>query len=94
MKDKIKELANCLVNVYNLEHEIGYDKEYWLNKAKDETDFVPDEKSWISVEVKPYKIEVYVYSEAKSKYWINGVWVDDPFSREYPNILQFALSLS
>ena len=87
MEKKLQELALHLQNAYSLK-EVLYDKEYWINKASQETDFVPQEGDWISVEVTLFKIEVSVH-HAKyggAKYWKNGEWLTDPFSTDYPNL--------
>ena len=86
MEDKIKELAECLVKAYKLKEELYNNKEYWLDKAAKETDFVPADGDWIHVEVTLFRIEVSVYHKeyGGSKYWKNGVWSDDPFGTKYP----------
>ena len=85
MEDKIIELAECLVKAYKLKEEL-YNKEYWINKASKETDFVPAEGDWIHVEVTLFRIEVSVHHKESggAKYWKNGVWSNDPFSSKYP----------
>ena len=85
MEDKIIEIAENLIKVRQLKEELD-NKEYWIQKAAQETDFVPAEGDWIHVEVTLFKIEVRVYHKeyGKAKYWINGVWLDNPFSSDYP----------
>ena len=87
MEEKIKELTQILSRAYHLKDELD-DKEYWIQKAKEETDFVPQEGDWIHIEVTLFKIEVSVCHKnyGKSKYWKNGVWMDDPFSIKYPSL--------
>lgn len=85
MEDKIIEIAENLINVRKLKEELE-NKEYWIQKAAKETDFVPAEGDWIHVEVTLFKIEVSVYHKGYkgSKYWKNGVWFNDPFGSGYP----------
>lgn len=85
MEDKIMELAECLVKANQLEEELR-NKEYWINKAAKETDFVPEEGDWIHIEVTLLRIEVSVHHKeyGGAKYWKNGVWSDDAFSSKYP----------
>lgn len=85
MKEKIIEIAENLIRVRQLREELD-DKEYWIQKAAQETDFVPAEGDWIHINVSLYTIEVGVHHEkyGGAKYWKNGVWFDDPFSSNYP----------
>lgn len=85
MEEKIIEIAENLINVRRLKEEID-NKEYWINKAAKETDFIPTEGDWIHVEVTLFKIEVSVYHKKSggTKYWKNGVWTDNPFDSKYP----------
>lgn len=85
MEEKIIEMAENLINVRKLKAEID-NPDYWIQKAAQETDFVPAEGDWIHVEVTLFKIEVDVYHKeyGGTKYWKNGVWCDDPFSSNYP----------
>ena len=85
MEDKIIEIAENLINVRRLKEELN-NKEYWIQKAAKETDFVPAEGDWIHVEITLFKIEVSVHHKKYegSKYWKNGVWTDDPFDSNYP----------
>ena len=85
MEEKIKEIAENLINVYRLKEELN-DKEYWINKASKETDFVPAEGDWIHVEVSLFKIEISVHHKeyGGAKYWKNGVWSDNAFDTRYP----------
>lgn len=85
MKEKIIKIAENLIEVRRLKEELN-NKEYWIQKAAKETDFVPAEGDWISVEITLFKIEVSVYHKeyGGSKYWKNGHWSDDPFNSNYP----------
>ena len=85
MEDKIIEIAENLINVRRLKEELN-NKEYWVKKAQEEAGFVPAEGDWIHVEVSLFKIEVSVYHKESGtgKYWINGVWFDNPFDSNYP----------
>lgn len=85
MEDKIIEIAENLINVRKLKEEID-DKEYWIQKASQETDFVPEEGDWIYVEVTLFKIEIGIHHKhyGGAKYWNNGHWFDDPFNTNYP----------
>ena len=85
MEDKIRELAECLVRAYQLKEELK-DKEYWLDKASREANFVPAEGDWIHVEISLFKIEVSVHHKeyGGAKYWKNGIWTDDAFDTRYP----------
>lgn len=90
MEEKIKELTKTLNKAYELKNKLD-DKEFWIKKASEETDFVPQEGDWIHVEVSLFKIEVSVHHKeyGHGKYWKNGVWVDDPFSTNYPSLSEF-----
>lgn len=85
MKDKIIEIAENLINVQKLKEELN-NKEYWIQKASQETDFVPAEGDWIHVEVTLFKIEVSVHHKeyGSAKYWKNGHWTNNPFDSSYP----------
>lgn len=85
MKEKIIEIAENLINVRKLKEELD-DKEYWIQKAAQETDFVPAEGDWIHIEITLYRIEVSVCHKkyGNSKYWKNGHWYNDPFDDGYP----------
>lgn len=85
MKDKIIELAEYLVKASQLKEELK-NKEYWIDKAAKETDFVPADGDWIHIEVTLFRIEVSVHHKeyGGAKYWKNGIWCDDPFSSKYP----------
>jgi hypothetical protein len=89
MEHIIKDTAKLLTSLFDLELKLN-NKEYWLNKAKEETDLVLLDDAWIYVDVTLLKIEVSVYSnkgsEYNSKYWINGEWFDKPFDVKYPDI--------
>lgn len=85
MKEKIKKIAENLIEVRKLKEELN-DTEYWIQKAAQETDFVPAEGDWIHVEVTLFKIEVSVChkNDGGSRYWKNGHWFDDPLDLDYP----------
>ena len=88
MKEKIIEIAENLIQVRQLKEELD-NKEYWIQKASQETDFVPAEGDWIHIEITLYKIRVSVHHKQSEggkgdKYWINGVWFDNPFDSNYP----------
>ena len=85
MKEKIIKIAENLIEIRKLEEELN-NKEYWINKAAKETDFVPAEGDKIHVEITLFKIEVSVYHKNYdgSKYWKNGHWFNDCFDSNYP----------
>ena len=85
MKEKIIKIAENLIEVRKLKEELN-DKEYWIQKASQETDFVSAEGDWIHVEITLFKIEVSVHHKkyGGAKYWKNGVWSDNPFDSSYP----------
>ena len=89
MEKKINELVLTLQQARNLEPQIS-DKEYWINRAKEEAGFVPREGDWIHVEVTLWHIRVSVYHKytdhrvKESRYWLNGEWFDTPFPEKYP----------
>lgn len=85
MQEKIIKIAENLIEVRKLQEELN-DKEYWIQKAAQETDFVPAKGDWIHVEITLFKIEVDVYHKQYdgSKYWKNGHWFDHPFDYNYP----------
>lgn len=89
MEKIINELTSHLKEIYNLRDKLN-DKEYWINRAKEEAGFIPREGDWIHVEVTMYHIRISVYhngGNAKdSKYWINGEWFDIPFPKKYPDL--------
>ena len=84
MKEKIIEIAENLIRVRQLKEELN-DKEYWIQKAAQETDFVPAEGDWIHIEVTLYFIEVRVHHKeyGGSRYWTNGVWSKDAFNLKF-----------
>jgi hypothetical protein len=91
MKQIIKELAECQKKMYALEQQLK-DKDYWINKAKEEAGFIPEgEKDWLHVEVTTFMIEVSVHHDnyGGAKYWINGQWFDTPFPSKYPHEIDF-----
>ena len=85
MEEKIIEIAENLINVRRLKEELN-NKEYWIQKAAKETNFVPTDGDWIHVEVTLFKIEVGIHHKqyGGTKYWKNGIWTDDPFDSKYP----------
>lgn len=85
MEEIIIKLAESLINARRLTGELD-DKSYWINKASRETDFIPANGDWISIEVTLFKIEVSVHHKeyGGAKYWKNGVWSNDAFNIEYP----------
>lgn len=85
MEQTIIKIAENLIEVRKLKEKLN-NKEYWIQKAAQETDFVPAEGDWISVEVTLFKIEISVYHKhyGSSKYWINGCWCNNPFDFNYP----------
>lgn len=85
MEDKIIKIAENLIEIRKLKEEL-YDKEYWIQKAAQETDFVPAEGDWIHINVSLFKIEVGVHNKeyGTAKYWMNGHWFNDPFDSNYP----------
>ena len=87
MEKVINELLSHLKEVANLQYKLN-DKDYWINRAKEEAGFVPREGDWIYVEVTLYKIEVSVYhaenKPGERRYWINGEWFNTPFPEKYP----------
>ena len=74
----IKKIAKNLVEVQRLRKELD-DKEYWIQKAAKETDFVPAEGDWIHVNVDLFIIEVGVHHAlyGMPKYWRNGHWFNN-----------------
>ena len=89
MENVIKDTAKLLTSLKDLRLKLD-NKEYWLNKAKEETDLVLSDDAWVSVNVTVWYIEVCVYSSwskpSQSKYWKNGEWFDNPFEINYPGI--------
>jgi hypothetical protein len=85
MEKKIIEIAKKLIEVRQLREEL-YDKEYWINKAAKETDFIPAEGDGIRVSVSLYTIEVAVHHKeyGGTRYWKNGVWLKHITSSDYP----------
>lgn len=89
MEDVIKNTAKLLTSLDDLRLKLE-NKEYWLKKAKEETDLVLLDDAWIYVEVTFWKIEVSVHSSwskpSRNKYWMNGEWFDTPFDVDYPRL--------
>ena len=85
MEERIIKIAENLIEVWKLKEELN-DKDYWIEKASKETDFVPAEGDWIHVEVTLFKIEVGVYHKkyGGARYWKNGHWFNDAFDSNYP----------
>lgn len=86
-------VINRLISVLRESHDLAYaleNKEFWINKAKEEAGFIPKEGDWIHVEVTRWKIAISVYHENSSgkdsRYWINGAWYTTPFPEFYPSI--------
>lgn len=88
MTNTINELISHLKEIHVLQSKLN-DKTYWINRAKEETGFIPQEGDWIHVEVTTWKVEVSVYHEQNvrgSRHWINGVWFDTSFPGRHPNM--------
>lgn len=87
-KKKIAELAQHLVESYKLINQIESNKQYWINKAKEEAGFIPEEGDWVHVETSLFKIRISVHhkSHSDSKYWINGKWKNSSFGSDYPDL--------
>lgn len=85
MEDKIIKIAENLIEVRKLKEELN-NREYWIQKAAKETDFIPAEGDWIAIDITLFKIEVKVHHVGcnGSKYWKNGHWFDDAFDSNYP----------
>lgn len=85
MEEKIIKIAENLIEVRKLKEELD-NKEYWIKKASQETDFIPAEGDWIRVEITLFTIRISVHHKnyGGSKYWINGHWFDNPFDSNYP----------
>ncbi len=79
MEETILKLAEELITVKLLTEKIN-DKAFWIEKAENETNFVPSEKDWISVEITKNRIIVNVYGLNANVYWINGHWTDNRFA--------------
>lgn len=88
MEKKITELAQHLINSYQLTNQIENNKQYWINKAKEEAGFIPEEGDGVHVEITLFKIRVSIHHKNHngSKYWINGEWRDSPFGSDYPDL--------
>lgn len=91
MEDVINKMSNYLKEVYYLKSKLD-NKEYWINRAKEEAGFIPKEGDWISVEVTLWLIRVSVYHNhtdhnlKEARYWLNGEWFDTPFPKKYSNL--------
>lgn len=85
MEEKIIKIAENLIEVCKLKEELD-NKEYWIKKASQETDFIPAEGDWIHVEITLFTIRISVHHKNYdgSKYWINGHWFANPFDYNYP----------
>ena len=89
MEHIIKNTTELLISLDKLRDKL-YNKEYWFNKVKEETDLILSDDAWIYVEVTFYKISVSVHSSKgvnyKSKHWINGEWFNSSFDTNYPDL--------
>lgn len=89
MDTKLNQLKNSLKEAQNLISELN-NPEYWINRAKEEVGFIPQEGDWILIDVTLYKIQVNIYHKVfkpgTAVYWINGQWFDTPFPLNYPNL--------
>lgn len=89
MEKVISKLISYSKEISNLKCKL-YNKEYWINRAKEEAGFIPKEGDWIGVEVTMWSIRISVYHKENSvtgaKYWINGEWFDTPFPEKYPDL--------
>ena len=85
MEKVIDEMLSHLKEVVNLQYKLN-DKEYWINRAKEEAGFIPREGDWIHVEVTIWKVSVHhdKHVNGENRYWINGEWFDTPFPKKYP----------
>ena len=87
MENVIKALIDSLKKIYGLKYKLE-DKDYWINRAKEEAGFIPREGDWIHVEVTIWKIEVSVHHDrhvsGENRYWINVEWFNTPFPEKYP----------
>lgn len=89
MEKVIDELISHLTKVRDLRDKL-HDKEYWINRAKEEAGFIPREGDWIHVEITIWKVAVSVYHDKRvigeNRYWINGEWFNTPFPEKYPHL--------
>ena len=89
MEKVIDELISHLTKVRDLQDKL-HDKEYWINRAKEEAGFIPREGDWIHVEITIWKVAVSVYHDkhviGENRYWINGEWFNTPFPEKYPHL--------
>lgn len=84
-EEAAKMIAKLIDNVRTLERTLD-NKEYWIKEAE-KVGFVRTPKSWISVQVETWKIEVSVHNgqdSRQTKVWINGQWFDTYFPKEIP----------
>lgn len=89
MEQIIKEILECQNRLWHLEHQID-NKEYWIKEAE-KVGFEPDTEAWVHVEMTTGRIEISVYHKdnsriRNSKHWINGIWCDTSFPKDYPSI--------
>lgn len=91
MEKVIGEILSHLKEISNIRYKLN-DKEYWINRAKEEAGFIPREGDWISVDITPWHIKVSVYHKhtdhniKEARYWINGEWFNTPFPEKYPDL--------
>lgn len=79
MNEVIIELAEELLSIQLLTKKLN-DKAFWIEKAKNETNFVPSKEDWISIEVTKNSIIVNVYGLNANVHWMNGHWTDKRFT--------------
>jgi hypothetical protein len=89
MNTKLNQLKNSLKEAQNLISELN-NPEYWINRAKEEAGFIPQEGDWILIDVTLYKIQINIYPKffkpGTSAHWINGQWFTTAFPINYPNL--------
>lgn len=89
MNTKLDQLKNSLKEAQNLISEL-HNPEYWINRAKEEAGFIPQEGDWISIDVTLYKIQINIYPKffkpGTSAHWINGQWFTTAFPINYPDL--------
>ena len=89
MEQIIKEILECQNRLWHLKQQLD-NKEYWIKEAE-KIGFEPDLEASTDVEVKAWKIEVSIRHKQgtnikNNKYWINGIWCDTPFPKDYPSL--------
>jgi hypothetical protein len=91
MEKVINEITSHLKGISDIRYKL-HDKEYWINRAKEEAGFIPREGDWISVDITIWHIKVSVYHKhtdhhiKEARYWFNGEWFDRPFPEKYPDL--------